>query len=127
MVESYRKELALHVGGAGLCKLLNGEVTFLKRTADGSVRETKSKEEVREILGNTDREGGWPIITGGCGFAITLDFMVKLLSVKTDVIMEELLCVIPTLVAFADFMQRQPLYKVTEEEFEYLVGLGHIV
>jgi hypothetical protein len=119
MVDSYKKVLALHVGGAVLSKLINTDrPTFLKKRSDGT------EEEVTTVP--LPEEGELPVLTGGCGFSVTLDFMVRL-SNKRDMILDELLAVMPTMVALSEFMERQTLFKVSEEDFKFLVKLGHIL
>jgi len=98
-----RKEIALRLGGDGLAKLLYHEIMV--------------KED----------ENGIKIIEKGAGFAGTLDFMIRL-SVKQDMIIEELLPVIPTFVCFSEFIRRMEwTKKVTAEEFEKLLNKGHIL
>jgi len=117
-----RKELALRIGGVSLSKMLGNKPTFLKRMSDGSFQET----EVMPVKEEGLEEERWPIVTGGIGFSLTVDFIVRLSS-KQDPILEELLAVAPSMVAFSDFMRRQTSFRVGEEDFEFLVKLGHIV
>lgn len=97
------KEVALRLGGEGLARLLRHEL---------DVKEDKD---------------GIKLVVSGLGFAGTLDFMVRL-SAKHDMIVEELLPVMPTLVCISEFIRRMEWTKeVTAEEFEKLISNGCIL
>jgi len=97
------KEIALRLGGEGLARLLCHEI------------------EVKED------ENGIKIIERGAGFTHTLDFMVRL-SVKQDMVVEELLPVISTLTCFSEFIRRMEwTKKVSAEEFEKLIRSGQVL
>lgn len=104
-----RRELALRLGGVGLCSLM--------------FNETKLKDDPN----NTPEVTLPPILVQGAGFSMTLDFMVRLSSKNSDFMITELMALMPSLKCINDFMERMPTYNVTHEEFEYLLKLGHIV
>lgn len=101
---SDRKELALRLGGSGLCKLLFGPLKVIKES-----------------------ESGLPIAESGVGFSATIDFMLRSASGKSNVILEELIFMAHSFSCYNDFIERLPSFQVTEEEIEYLTKLGHII
>ena len=102
-IELKRKLWALHVGGEMLTKML----------------QTKVEKEVTI-------DGG-EVVTGGIGYSLTLHHMICIHASTRDAVLEELIPMLPSLMAFSDFLKRIPVTKVTEEEFEFLLKLGHIL
>jgi hypothetical protein len=104
-----RRELALRMGGVGLCTLMFGE--------------TKVRED-------TNSEGSLitppPILIQGAGFSATLDFIVRLSMKHDDFLLNELLSLMPSLKTTGDFLDRMETHKISQQEFEYLVELGHL-
>jgi len=104
-----KRELALRLGGVGLCSLMFSEL--------------KLKDDP-----NSTPEVPIPqILIQGAGFSMTLDFIVRLSSRHADFMLIELMSLMPSLKCMGEFMDRMPTYKVTTEEFEYLVKLGHVI
>lgn len=98
------RKAAVKAGGAELGRLL--EVPL----------ETKINEEL-----------GIQVVLKGAGEKATLDFLVKLSATQDDFVLNELIAVLPTVSSLGNFLRKMPSYKVTPEEFEYLVKLGHIL
>jgi hypothetical protein len=107
--EEKKRDLALRLGGVGLCSLMFSEL------------------KLKDDPNNTSEIQLPKIITQGAGFSLTLDFMVRLTSKHSDFMLTELMSLMPSLKCIGEFMDRMPSYKVTAEEFEYLVKLGHII
>lgn len=104
-----KREVALRLGGVGLCSLMFGET------------------RVKVDPNSTPEQPSLPIVIQGAGFSVTLDFMVRASSRRSDYILLELLSLMPSLKCIGDFMDRMPSYRVSAEELEYLVSLGHVL
>jgi hypothetical protein len=103
-MSEYNKALALHLGGAGLCKLLFGQL------------KTSSSENII------------PLAESGVGFNMTIDFLLRASgSGKPNILLEELICMAPSFHCYNSFLERLPSFQVTEVEAEYLTKLGHII
>ena len=100
-----KRDLAMRLGGAGLCQLALGKLEL-----------------------KVDVNGGFPIVVSGAGWKTSLDFLVRLLPKGgNDPILQELLVLLPSLVCLDDFMKKLPVFEATPEEFEQLVNMGHVV
>jgi len=108
-VSDKKRELALRLGGVGLVSLMFSEV------------------KLKDDPNSTEEIPLPPILIQGAGFSLTLDFIARLSSKHSDFMLNELIALMPSLKCMGEFMDRMPTYKVTKEEFEYLVKLGHIV
>jgi hypothetical protein len=100
-----KREVALKLGGAGLCLLaLGGKLV--------------TKEDVN---------GGPPIVVSGAGWKATMDFLIRAAPNQKDLVLSELIVLLPSIICLDDFMKKLPNYEATPEEFEQLVTMGHVV
>jgi len=95
-------ELALYTSGDKLCNLMFGEC----------------------VIANPD-DIGLKIVERGLGVSATIDFLTRI-SRGND-LLSELFTVIPILSALHDFMERMPVAKVTDKQFELLLKTRQIV
>jgi len=103
-VMKLKSELAIRIGGEGLCQLLKtSEKISFEKMDDGSTK------------------------VGGIGFTSTVDFIVRTLSEHADFLLEELLVLAPALHSYAEFLRKMPIYEVTEDELELWISQGAVV
>jgi|GEM_PF-3453355 len=98
----FKQDLALYTAGDKLCHLMFGEIKKLETPIEG----------IR-------------VIEEGLGVAATIDFLIR--SSRNHDLLSEFFSIIPSLSAIHDFMENMPIAKVTGEEFERLVKMGHVL